>query len=132
METPQRQDNAQSLGQEITSHLADAGCVVFFVCHAGKSDLRLGSLETAGLASEMLKGKARAVIASPWSLHIDVAVLWLPAFLQHLREGSSVGQALHAAAQTVRAQFANPCAWAALQLFGDPFFIPGPKATPGA
>lgn len=104
---------------EFASKLEGCGCVVLFVCSAGRSDPQLGSLETLGLVSELVRAGVRTVIAPPWPLHIYVAETWLPPFLENLSAGQSAGYAARVASGKVRDRYANPCAWGALQVYGD-------------
>ncbi|MGA3115304.1 MAG: CHAT domain-containing protein [Syntrophobacteraceae bacterium] len=106
-------------GKEFASHFEECGCVVLFVCNAGRSDIRTGSTETMGLVADLLRNGARCVIAPPWPLHIEVATLWLPKFLSRLVSGDAVGVSAHAAARELMETYDNPCAWGALQIFGD-------------
>ncbi|MCP4614096.1 MAG: hypothetical protein GY845_35865 [Planctomycetes bacterium] len=48
-------DTAQAYSaREFASHFEGCGCVVLFVCSAGRSDAQTGSSETLGLVSELL------------------------------------------------------------------------------
>lgn len=106
--------------EEFAQYFEECSCVVLFVCHAGRSDSRQGSSETVGLVTELLRSNVRAVIASSWTLDIDVPPIWLPAFLKSLRGGETVAQAVHKASREVRSRYDHPSAWAALQVYGDP------------
>lgn len=113
----------EEFGRFTTDDLADwlgrCQCVILFVCHAGRSDDRLYNQETFGLVSRLLRRRVRLVIAPPWPLNTDIPSAWLPPFLSALKIGNSAGMASDFAAQAVRSKFAHPCAWGAMQLFGD-------------
>jgi hypothetical protein len=108
--------------EEFAGSLQGCGCVVLFVCNSGRSDPQIGSFETVGLVSELLRKNVRVVVAPPWPLNIYVAEAWLPPFLRGLSAGYSVGRSAFEASRIVRQRFDNPCAWAALQIYGDASF----------
>lgn len=108
--------------KEFAHSLEGCGCVVLFVCNAGRSDPQIGSSETLGLVSELLRVNVRSVIASPWPLYVYVTETWLPAFLESLSNGYTVGYSAYMASKEVRNKYDNPCAWAALQVYGEPTF----------
>lgn len=108
--------------EEFAGSLQGCGCVVLFVCNSGRSDPQFGSFETVGLVSELLRKNVRVVVAPPWPLNVYVAEAWLPPFLRGLSAGYSVGRSVFEASRIVRQRFDNPCAWAALQVYGDASF----------
>lgn len=112
---------------ELTEWLGSCKCVVLFVCNSGRNDSRIDNNETFGIVGRLLKRDVRAVIAPPAPLRNDLPAVWLPPFLDFLKQGKSVGDAHGAGYAAVRSQFSNPCAWGALQLFGDPDLSFGPK-----
>jgi hypothetical protein len=105
--------------EAFAKNLEGCGCVLLFVCNAGRSDPELGSSETLGVVSELLKLNVRSVVAPPWPLHLDVATVWLPPFLRSLSDGHPVAYSAHQASRKVREKYDNPCAWGALQVYGD-------------
>jgi len=116
-------DKMRAYGAEEFAHsLERCGCVVLFICNAGRGDPQIGSSETVGLVSELLRVNVRSIIASAWPLHVKVTEAWLPPFLEHLLSGQMVGYAAHMALHEVRRKYPNPCAWGALQVFGDATF----------
>ena len=66
-----------------------------------------------------MKRGVRAVIAPLAPLAINLPAVWLDPFLESLKQGEPVGEAHNKACAIIRAQFNHPCAWGALQLFGD-------------
>jgi hypothetical protein len=118
--------------EEFAGSLQGCGCVVLFVCNSGRSDPQIGSFETVGLASELLRRNVRVVVAPPWPLNVYVAESWLPSFLLGLSAGYSVGRSVFEASRIVRQQFDNPCAWAALQVYGDASFKVIGQQKPGS
>lgn len=106
---------------EFADCLSGCGCVVLFVCSAGRSDTFLDRVHTDGLVLKLLDAGVRCVVAPPWSLNIKVPDIWLPVFLEAVTR-LPVGHAAFEAAAAVRAVYDNPCAWAALQVYGDGLF----------
>jgi hypothetical protein len=111
-------------GKEFATYFEGCGCVVLFICNAGRSDKQTRSSETMGLVADLLRNGVRCVIAPSWSLHLEVAGLWLPPFLSNIASGETIGRSAHNAAREVNKTYDNPCAWAALQLFGDATWKP--------
>jgi hypothetical protein len=112
--------------EELAEWLGECKCVILFVCNAGRSDVRLFNNETFGLVGRLLRRDVRAVIAPPAPLRNNLPAIWLAPFLECLRQGQSLGVAHANACGALRAQFSHPCAWGALQLYGDPglTFVP--------
>jgi len=106
---------------EFTDCLSGCGCVVLFVCSAGRSDSFLDRVHTDGLVLRLLDAGVRCVVAPPWPLNIKVTEIWLPVFLEAIGRGP-VSNAAFEASTAVRAVYDNPCAWASLQVYGDGLF----------
>jgi hypothetical protein len=104
---------------DLAGWLGKCKCVILFVCHAGRSDDRLYNQETFGLVARLFRREVRVVIAPPWPLNTRIPALWLAPFLAGLMAGQTVRGANAGAADAVRSQFSHPCAWAAMQVFGD-------------
>lgn len=114
-------DNVRNYSiEEFANKFKNCGCVVLFICSSGRSDNKIGTMETLGLVSELLQLGVRAVVAPPWPLHAYVAEIWLPPFLASLHSGNSVGLSSSIASKEIRKKFDNPCAWAAFHVYGDP------------
>jgi tetratricopeptide (TPR) repeat protein len=105
--------------EQLAEWLGECKCVILFVCNAGRSDVRLFNNETFGLVGRLLRRDVRAVIAPPAPLRNNLPAIWLAPFLECLRQGKPIGDAHAIACAVVREQFPHPCAWGALQLFGD-------------
>ena len=113
-------DGKRSFSAEMFANiLKGCECVVLFVCHGGRADPKRGTSETEGLVSQLLKSGVRCVVAAPWSLHMYVPETWLPTFLARINDGKSVGESVYAASHSVQDKYNNPCAWSALQVYGD-------------
>ncbi len=104
---------------EFASYFSDCGCVVLFICSAGRSDERHHAGETCSLVTELLEHGVQTVIAPIWPLSIKVPGIWLPEFLAQYTAGETAMNASFAAARKVENSFPNPCAWAAMHLYGD-------------
>jgi hypothetical protein len=61
----------------------------------------------------------RCVVAAPWPLDIQVVEHWLPAFLDSMNGGETVGKAAERARNAVRLKIDHPCAWAQMHVYGD-------------
>ena len=105
--------------EDLVHCLGESKCVIFFVCNAGRNDARLFNNETFGLVGRLLQRDVRTVIAPPAPLSISLPSIWLDPFLESLWRGDTVGTAHAKACAVIRTQFSHPCAWGALQLFGD-------------
>ena len=105
--------------REFAHFFNDCGCVVLLVCSAGRSDEKQYAGETCSLVTELFEHGVQTVIAPVWPLAIDVAEIWLPEFLAQFTTGETAMNASFAAARKVETRFSNPCAWAAMHLYGD-------------
>jgi hypothetical protein len=112
-------DIGQFTNEDLADSLGESACVILFVCNAGRNDHRAFNQETFGLIGQLLRRGVRAVIAPPAPLRNDLPALWFPSFYEVLQQGKTVGQAYEAARNTIHQRFSHPCAWGALQLFGD-------------
>jgi len=112
-------DVGQFTVEEMALWLRNSACVILFVCNAGRNDHRVLNQETFGLVGQLLRRNVRAVVAPPAPLRNDLPALWFPAFYESLQKGKTVGQSYAEASEQIRRSFPHPCAWGALQLFGD-------------
>lgn len=108
--------------REFASSFRRCGCVVLVVCNAGRSAEKHDAGETRSLVTELFENEVSAVIAPVWPLVFDVAMIWLPEFLRRFTGGDAVIDASFAASRAVEARFPNPCAWAAMHVYGDGAF----------
>jgi hypothetical protein len=107
----------------IADAVANAGCVVMFVCSAGRHDEHPRARATVGLTRLLLDRQVRAVVASPWPLDTRVPPRWLPTFLNWLDHGEPISDAVFAANLDVSNHFGgNPPHALAMHLYGDPTF----------
>ncbi|MES2438554.1 MAG: CHAT domain-containing protein [Verrucomicrobiota bacterium] len=107
---------------EMANMLTGCGCVVLAVCSGGRSDGQTGSAEALGLVTSLFRAGVRCVIAPPWPLDIEVVQHWLPAFLESMDAGYSVGMSATRARVAVRLELDHPCAWGQLHIYGDQNF----------
>jgi len=109
--------------RSIADAVAHAGCVVLFVCSAGRHDEHPRSRAAVGLARLLLAEQVQAVVASPWPLDTKVPPRWLPTFLDRLDRGDPVSDATHAANMEVAHIFSgNPPHAFAMHVYGDPTY----------
>lgn len=99
--------------------LNGCACVLLLVCSAGNMKPRRTSNESHGLAAALLTKGVGAVIACSWPLSIDVALRFTGPFLEAMANGHSVDTAVWSANRVVHDRYPNPCAYAALHLYGD-------------
>lgn len=104
---------------ELRNRVGESACVILFVCNAGRNDDRIFNQETFGVIGQLLRRGVRAVVCPPAPLRHDLPALWFPVFYQALQDGKCVGLAYAAARDAICQTYPHPCAWGALQLFGD-------------
>jgi len=108
--------------RDVAAKLRGSKMVVLFICSGGRLDPHPYSSSTVGLPQLLLDYGCRTVIASPWPLHVAVASVWLPEFLQALSDGERAIIANFRANRTVAERFNfNPTFCLAMNVFGDPF-----------
>lgn len=105
--------------KRFSSYFRSSTCVVLFVCHAGRSDPAIGSLDARALVSELMSSGVKAVIAPQWPLNIDIPPHWLPGFLEAIGKGSTIREAKLRGDSRVKEHFASPAAWHSMNLYGD-------------
>jgi hypothetical protein len=111
--------------RDVAAKLRGSKIVVLFVCSGGRLDPHPYSSSTVGLPQLLLDYGCRTVVASPWPLHVAVASVWLPEFLQALSDGERAIVANFRANRTVAERFNfNPTFCLAMNVFGDPFTQP--------
>jgi len=108
--------------KDLARRIRGCGSAVLFVCSGATGDVERSSPEIRGLTRELLNVGAKTVISSPWSLNADIPEIWLSPFLESITSNLSFGEANFTASKHVRKIFDNPCAWASLQVYGDPTF----------
>lgn len=99
--------------------LNGCACVLLLVCSAGNMKPRRSSYESHGLAAALLTKGVGAVIACSWPLATDVALQFTGPFLEALANGHTVDTAVWSANRVIHDRYPNPCAYAALQVYGD-------------
>ncbi|HYO59053.1 CHAT domain-containing protein [Archangium sp.] len=117
------EDVTRLTGRDIARHVAGSGVAVLLVCSGGRMDRDFLNNATVGLPRLLLEYGCRAVVASPWSLHVSVARRWLPSFLEALDAGFTIIEATHRANQEVGSKLGrHPSLQLAMHVFGDPLF----------
>jgi hypothetical protein len=110
---------AEHSPEQFASEFHDVGCVVLFICSAGVTHQQQNTTEALGLVASILKKGSRSVLACPWPLTIDLVPIWLAAFLDQALGGQPVATAARLAAETIKALYPNPAAWAVMHVYGD-------------
>ena len=93
---------------------------ILFVCYSGSMKQEIFSYSVASLVKKFIDKGYSAIIAPFWSLHIYIPPIWLPKFLECLKNGLSVSEATLKANQEVYQKYPHPAAWACLHLYGNP------------
>jgi len=93
---------------------------VLFVCHGGHiaSDFYSRTFQT--LAKTLLLAGYETVIASAWSLNINIPGPWANAFLLALAAGLPISRAVQNANAKIKEAYPVESAWAAMHVFGNP------------
>ncbi len=94
---------------------------LIFICHSGSARNASFSVSIHSLVKDLLKGGYRTIVAPMWSLPIDITPIWLEEFLQCLRNGEIVADAMYKANMKVKDVYPNVTAWGCLHLFGNPY-----------
>jgi pimeloyl-ACP methyl ester carboxylesterase/tetratricopeptide (TPR) repeat protein len=101
-------------------------------CHVGRTD---AGPETAfnrlaySIASELIEGGARAVVAAGWAVDDDAARHFAECFYQSfLRDRRPFGDAVYAARVSTYEQFPESNTWGAFQAYGEPSFVMDPDS----
>ena len=106
---------------DLANALRNVSVVILFVCSGGRADKHPAANTTLGLAKQILDRGCAAVIASPWPLDARVPSHWLPAFLDHWKQGRTLIDANFEANRVVDRTFAqDPARGLAMTVFGNP------------
>lgn len=100
--------------------LASVELVILFVCSGGRIDKNPMDNSTTSLPKQLLNKGCRAVIASPWPLHVMVTYNWLPAFMREWNAGATVVEATRKANGEVARSLGEAPQYAlAMRVYGD-------------
>ncbi len=96
--------------------------LVLFVCYGGLTKMDSYRGQVSSLTTRYLREGYDAVIAPFWPLSTAIPPIWLPIFLNKLKNGSEISKAVWHANITVKEKFDSPNAYACMHLYGNPFF----------
>jgi hypothetical protein len=104
--------------QHIEKILVNTSLVILFVCYSGKMSVDLFYNKTNTLLKKINKNGTKVIIAPRWPLNILVPPLWLPVFLEELKNGSNALESFHKANLKVYEIYPNCGAWGCLHYYG--------------
>lgn len=111
-------DNTPRLN--LDNYLDSGKVLIFFVCHSGSvSSTPFENSISSIVKSYIAKGYS-SVIAPFWALHINIPPIWLPVFINSIKDGKSIVFAVHEANMAVYAVYPTLSASCCLHLYGDP------------
>lgn len=92
--------------------------VLLNACHTGRQDFALTGL--GGWAQQFVHAGVSAFIGTQWEAHDALAAAFAVALYEALWSGQTLGQAAHAARQTIKGQDATNPTWLAYAVYGHP------------
>ncbi|MGX5689445.1 hypothetical protein [Arcticibacter tournemirensis] len=112
------QNQDQSL--HVSEAIVEKGDVlILFVCHSGSMQEDIFRNQTDSLIRHYFDLGFKAVIAPFWALHLYIPPIWLPVFLEQLKNGGNIATAVFNANRKVFEQYPTPAAWACMHLYGN-------------
>jgi len=106
---------------EFEKIIGEGKILILFVCHSGTMKKEIFSQKVNSFIRYFLDLGYSSIIAPYWSLNINIPPIWLPEFLEQLKNGSTVSVALFNANKKVYEVYKDPGAWACIHLFGNPY-----------
>ena len=94
---------------------------LLFICYSGSMKKGLYSNSVSTLIKKFLDRNYSTIIAPFWPLNIYIPPIWLPIFLDNLRNGRTVSESMFNANNEVYKKYKHPGAWACLHLYGNPY-----------
>lgn len=115
---PEEKDYMLTMSDVLSFQLR-AKLVVLSCCHSGKGKVTADGV--VGIARAFLGAGARSVLVSLWAILDEAGLAFMTSFYQHLRDGKSVGMALHLTTNCLREseKYREVTHWASFVLFGD-------------
>ena len=105
---------------DITKCIPKPKLVILFICHSGKTTKNMLYESSKSLQDLLFRNGAYAIIAPEWPLHSSIPGLWLPKFIDALKDGKNSFEAFSEAQDYVLEIYPNAGAWACLHYFGNP------------
>ncbi len=95
--------------------------LILFVCHSGSITRPFYDNAMHTLIKRYIRMGYSSVIAPMWSLNIEILPDWLTTFMQAIKNGLFVIDALFEANMVIKEKYISPEVYACLHLFGNPF-----------
>jgi CHAT domain-containing protein len=112
-------DGALEVHEVYSLDLRGTGMVVLSACETNLGILTGGD-DLVGLTRAFIYAGTPSVVASLWRVEEEATRLFMESFYRHLHQGKMKAEALQAAQQELRSQYAAPYYWAGFVLTGDP------------
>jgi hypothetical protein len=93
--------------------------LILFVCHSGSMQEDIFRNQIDSLIRHYFELGFKAIIAPFWALHLYIPPIWLPSFLDQLKDGENIATAVFNANKQVYIQYPTPAAWACMHLYGN-------------
>lgn len=112
------QNHDQSL--HVSETIVEKGDVlILFVCHSGSMQEDIFRNQIDSLIRHYFDMGFKAIIAPFWALHLYIPPIWLPVFLEQLKNGVNIATAVFNANRKIYEQYPTPAAWACMHLYGN-------------
>ena len=105
---------------DITKCIPKPKLVILFICHSGKTTKNLLYETSQSMQDLLFQRGAQAVIAPKWPLHTSIPGLWLPIFIEAMKNGKTSFESFSKAQDFIYQKQPNAGAWACLHYFGNP------------
>lgn len=103
-----------------STYIGEGKVLIFFVCHSGSTHTAPFSNSISSIAKRFLMNGYTSFIAPFWSMHVDIAPIWLPVFLDAINKETPIIDAVFNANMAVYKKFPTVAAWGCMHLYGDP------------
>lgn len=104
----------------INNIIKEPKLVILFICHSGKAEKNMLYETSESMQNLLFQKGAQAVIAPKWPLHTSIPGIWLPKFIDTLKNGKTSFEAFSEAQDYISLRHPNAGAWACLHYFGNP------------
>ena len=98
----------------------DGKLLILFICHSGSVQSTPFKNSISTLIKEYITLGFSSVIAPFWGLSILIPPIWLPVFMNSIKEGHTVIEAVYKANLEINKHYPTLSAWSCLHLYGDP------------
>ena len=98
----------------------DGKLLILFICHSGSVQSTPFKNSISTLIKEYITLGFSTVIAPFWALNILIPPIWLPIFMNAIKNGYQVVEAVHKANMEIYNHYPTLSVWSCLHLYGDP------------